>query len=69
MDESAAQALHISESERKSYVALDFVKTNYMAPTPRAWLKRQPGGRLAATALTSTGKGITLIPKSSTNKK
>ena len=46
MDEKSADALKISEAERPMYVAVDFAKTNYLAPRGRCWLKRQPGGRL-----------------------
>lgn len=51
MDERAAQSHFIAETDRVNYVALDFAKTNYLAPRPRCWLKRQPGGRLLLATL------------------
>lgn len=51
MDEKTAGTLMVSEAERSLYVAVDFAKTNYLAPQPRCWLKRQPGGRLMLTTL------------------
>ena len=52
MDEKSAEALMVSEAERPLYIAVDFAKTNYLAPRPRCWLKRQPGGGLALANLT-----------------
>jgi RecA-family ATPase len=46
MDEKTAGTYSIPERERYEYVALDFVKSNYLPPRPRSWLQRQPGGRL-----------------------
>lgn len=51
MDEKTAEAHKVAEAERALYVAVDFAKTNYLAPRPRCWLKRQPGGRLLLTTL------------------
>ena len=51
MDEKTAESLQVSDAERPLYVAVDFAKTNYLAPRPRCWLKRQPGGRLMLTTL------------------
>lgn len=51
MDERTATSFGVSEAERSLYVAVDFAKTNYLAPRPRSWLQRQPGGRLMLTTL------------------
>jgi RecA-family ATPase len=51
MDASTAKDHLISEADRVNLIALDFAKTNYLAPQPRQWLKRQPGGRLVVTPL------------------
>lgn len=51
MDEKTAQSCMLSDSERALYVAVDFPKTNYIAPRPRCWLKRKPGGQLALASL------------------
>jgi hypothetical protein len=53
MDEKSAETLMVSEAERPLYVAVDYAKTNYLAPRPRCWLKRLPGGRFALETLTA----------------
>lgn len=58
MDERTADRHTISDAERAQYVALDFAKTNYLPPQPRAWLRRGAGGRLSLTQLpTAPQKG------------
>lgn len=54
MDEKAASAFGIADSDRPGYVALDFAKGNYLAPRPRSWLKRQPNGALRLVTLNET---------------
>lgn len=46
LDEKTATTHGVSEVERQQYIALDFAKGNYLPPTARSWLKRQPGGAL-----------------------
>lgn len=61
MDEKTADLHRISEAERPLYAALDFAKTNYLAPRPRCWLKRGPGGRFSVVQLpnaTSKGRAV-----------
>jgi len=53
MDEKTATQHAISDAERAHYVALDFAKTNYLAPRPRCWLKRGPGGRFQPAQLSA----------------
>jgi len=45
MDEKTAEAHKLAEADRPLYVAVDFAKTNYLAPRPRCWLKREAGVR------------------------
>lgn len=52
MDDKTAGQYAISEDERAHYVALDFAKTNYLAPQPRCWLRRGRGGRFHPAQLT-----------------
>lgn len=54
MDERIADRHTISDAERAQYVALDYAKTNYLPPQPRAWLRRGAGGRLSLTQLPTT---------------
>ena len=56
MDEKTAQTHSIPDHDRHLFVAVDFAKTNYLEPQPRAWLKRQIGGRLAVTQMTKPKK-------------
>lgn len=61
MDEKTADLHRLSDAERARYVALDFAKTNYLAPQPRRWLKRDDVGRFSPVLLpTATAKGRTV---------
>lgn len=47
-----------SESDRALYVAVDFAKTNYLAPRPRVWLRRGANGRPLQVQSPTTPKGV-----------
>jgi RecA-family ATPase len=51
MDEKTAAQYQIDDEARMSFVAVDFAKTNYLAPRPRCWLKRGDGGRFSMASL------------------
>lgn len=57
MTEQEAAAFGMS-SERKSYVKLDYAKTNYAAPQPTIWLKRLDGGALIQAIPEKESKGV-----------
>lgn len=50
-------------SERKSFLKLDYAKTNYAAPQPTIWMKRLDGGVLIRTNLEKSSRGSKGTPR------
>lgn len=46
MDDKSAAVLEIPQDEQALYASLQIIKSNYLAPQPKAWLKRTETGQL-----------------------